>query len=73
MHRKGCNNVIRDLYSERLKDLFAVAQIDKDKTELSYLKECVVLYNANKLVLWKHKTRQQFVIQLNPAIRKMGY
>ena len=36
MHRKGCNNVIRDLESERLKNLFAVAIIDKDKAELNY-------------------------------------
>ncbi len=68
MHRKGCNNVIRDLDSKRLKDLFAVAIIDKDKNELNYLKECTVLYNADKLVLWKHQIRQQFVIQLNPPL-----
>lgn len=51
MHRKGANNVIGDLDSKRLKNLFAVALIDKDKAELNYLKECVVLYNADKLVL----------------------
>lgn len=70
MHRKGCNNVIRDLDSERLKNSFAVALIDKDKTELNYLKGCAVLYNADKLILWKHKNRQQFVIQLNPPLEK---
>src|SRR5438093_10137063 len=70
MHRKGCNNVIRDLDSERLKNLFAVALIDKDKTKLDYLKACTVLYNADKLVLWKHNDRQQFVIQLNPPLEK---
>ncbi len=57
VHRKGCNNVVNDLDSERLKDLFAVGIIDKDKRELDYLKNCTVLYNANKIVLWKHKDR----------------
>lgn len=70
MHRKGCNNVIRDLESERLRDLFAVAIIDKDKAELNYLKECIVLYNAEKLILWKHETKNHFIIQLNPPLEK---
>ncbi|MEO6328181.1 MAG: hypothetical protein ABIO55_04580 [Ginsengibacter sp.] len=70
MHRKGCTNVVNDLNSKRLKDNFGVALIDKDKAELDYLKKCVMLYNANKLVLWKHKNRQQFVIQLNPPLER---
>lgn len=68
MHRKGCNNVANDLDSERLKELFAVGIIDKDKRELHYLKNCTVLYNANKIILWKHKDRLQFVIQLDPPL-----
>ncbi|MEO6997304.1 MAG: hypothetical protein ABI112_04405 [Terracoccus sp.] len=70
MHRKGCNNVIRDLESERLKDLFAVAIIDKDKTELNYLKECKIHFNADRLILWKHEKRNHFIIQLNPPLEK---
>jgi hypothetical protein len=68
MHRKGCNNVVNDLNSERLKDRFAVALIDKDKRELDYLKNCRVLYNRDKIILSKHKDRLQFVIQLNPPL-----
>ncbi len=68
VHRKGCNNVVNDLDSERLKGLFAVGIIDKDKRELAYLKRCTVLYNADKIILWKHKDRLQFVIQLNPPL-----
>lgn len=70
MHRKGCNNVIRDLESERLKNSFAVALIDKDKTELNYLKECKVLYDAEKLILLKHANKNHFIIQLNPPLEK---
>ncbi len=68
MHRKGCNNVVNDLDSERLRDGFAVAVIDKDKRELKFLKSCTILYDANKIILWKHKDRLQFVIQLNPPL-----
>lgn len=70
MHRKGCNNVVRDLDSERLKNSFAVALIDKDKKELDYLKQCEVLYDQNKIILLKHKSRQHFIIQLNPPLEK---
>ena len=69
IHRRGCNNVVNDL-NKRLVDDFAVGIIDKDKYDLDYLKNCEVLYNANKLLLWKHKNRLQFVIQLNPPLEK---
>jgi hypothetical protein len=62
--------VIRDLESERLENLFAVAIIDKDKTELNYLKECKIHFNADKLILWKHGKRNHFIIQLNPPLEK---
>ena len=70
MHRKGCNNVVKDLDSPRLKDSFAVALIDKDKNELDYLSRCTIIYNADKIILWKHNERLQFVIQLNPPLEQ---
>lgn len=70
MHRKGCNNVVKDLDSDRLINSFAVAIIDKDSRELDYLKRCDVIYQANKIILWKHNERKQFVIQLNPPLEK---
>lgn len=68
VHRRGCNNVVNDLDSERLRDLFAVGLIDKDKRGLVYLESCEVLYEGDKLILWKHKKRLQFVLQLNPPL-----
>ncbi len=50
--------------------MFAVAIIDKDKSELSYLKECESLYDADRLILWKHKKQNHFIIQLNPPLEK---
>ena len=70
MHRRGCNNVVNDLNSERLIDKFAVALIDKDKAELNYLKQCDILYNTDKLILLKHKIQSHFVIQFNPPLEK---
>jgi len=70
VHRKGCNNVVNDLDSSRLRDSFAVALIDKDKRALNYLKECTVLYEKDRLVLLKHKSRKHFIIQLNPPLEQ---
>ena len=69
-HRKGCNNVVNELKNKRLKDFFAVAVIDKDKKELDYLKECSIIYDNNKLLLHKHKSKSHFIIQLNPPLEK---
>ena len=69
-HKRGCDNVLRELESERLKDDFAVALIDRDKREPSYLKSCSVHFNNHKLLLWKHSYKQQFIIQLNPPLEK---
>jgi len=70
IHKQGCSNVINELNSKRLREDFAVALIDKDKFELTYLKNCKVIYNENKLLLWKHVERMHFVIQLNPPLEK---
>ena len=54
-----------DLY-----DSFGVGMVDKDKRELDYLNECEKIVNHQNLVLWKHKERQHFIIQLNPPLEK---
>ncbi len=70
VHRKGCNNVVNDLESRRLNGEFAVGIIDKEKRELAYLKRCNVLYNADKIVVLKHRERSQYILQLNPPIEQ---
>jgi hypothetical protein len=74
-HRKGCNNVVNsfrivngkkgDLY-----DSFGVGMVDKDKNELDYLYECEAIIESDNLILWKHKERKHFVIQLCPPLEK---
>jgi hypothetical protein len=46
--------------------------IDRDKKELNYLNECQVVVIYDNLILWKHKEKQHFIIQLNPPLEKMG-
>jgi hypothetical protein len=68
-HKKGCNNVVQIMKEGRLKDLFAVGIIDRDKKELDYLKEFKG-YEFDKLILFKHKNKHHYFIQLNPPIEK---
>jgi hypothetical protein len=74
-HTKGCNNVVNrfriingkkgDLY-----DSFGVGMVDKDKKDLDFLYECEELINEQNFILWKHKERSHFIIQLNPPLEK---
>jgi len=49
--------VINELRHKSLKDDFGVAVIDKDKKEIDYLKDCIVVRELEKLIIWKHKSR----------------
>jgi hypothetical protein len=74
-HRKGCNNVVNSFRIVKgrkgdLYDSFGVGMVDKDKKELDYLNECVVIIGSDNLILWKHKEKQHFIIQLCPPIEK---
>jgi hypothetical protein len=74
-HRKGCNNVVNSFRIVRgkkgdLYDSFGVGMVDKDKKELDYLNECEAIIESDNLILWKHKEKQHFVIQLCPPIEK---
>jgi hypothetical protein len=70
-HKKGCPNVVRELEKGKLKDDFAVGIIDKDKKELDYIKDqCEEKIKVENLILFKHKTKQHYFIQLVPAIEK---
>ncbi len=70
LHKKGCTNVVKALTEKDLKDAFAIAMVDKDKNELDYLKDCDIVFHKERIILWKHKIKQQFVIQLSPPLEK---
>jgi hypothetical protein len=74
-HRKGCNNVVNSFRIVKGKkgdlfDSFGVGMVDKDKQELDYLNECEAIIESDNLILWKHKEKQHFIIQLCPPIEK---
>lgn len=66
-HQKGCGTVTK-VMKERFADRFALGIIDKDKTEVDYLKECKEVYATGSLILHKHNTRHHYIIQINPAM-----
>lgn len=68
-HKKGCINVMNVIEKGKLKGSFAVGIVDKDKTDLDYL-IFFDKYEFEKLNLYKHKTKPQFVIQLNPPLER---
>jgi hypothetical protein len=68
-HKKGCTNVIKAMKDGKLKDVFAVGIVDKDKKDLDYLNEFDG-YDFDKLILFKHKNKHHYIIQLNPPIER---
>ena len=68
-HQMGCGTVAKKM-KEKLADQFALGIIDKDKKQLDYLSEFTEEINHGSLVLYKHKKRHHYIIQISPAIEK---
>ena len=67
-HQNCCSKVVSTI--KRIDD-FAVGIVDKDKNDLDYLtKECTKEITTENLVLWKHRIKNHYVIQLAPAIER---
>jgi hypothetical protein len=70
-HKHGCYNVEAEMQLGELKDEFAVGIVDKDKKRIKYLNDFVVIDRVkDDLILWKHKTKAHFIIQICPALEK---
>lgn len=68
-HQKGCGTVTK-VMKEKFADSFAVGIIDKDKKEVEYLKQFTELAHSDGLVLHKHKTKHQYIIQIVPGMER---
>lgn len=55
---------------ENFKDSFALGIIDKDKREITYIKEFELLASKDSLYLYKHQTKHHYIIQISPAMEK---
>lgn len=70
-HKHSCFQVEKAMISGKLKDSFAVGIIDNDKKSINYLTQLEKIDAVNdNLVLWKHPTKPQFIIQICPALEQ---
>ena len=64
----GCSRVA-GVMKKQLKDKFALGIIDKDKTDIDYLKEFDKIDEVeHSLILWKHKEKHHYIIQISPEV-----
>ncbi|MES2701057.1 MAG: hypothetical protein V4649_00370 [Bacteroidota bacterium] len=66
-HTKGVSTVSKKM-QEKFSNSFSLGIIDKDKKEIAYLKEFEVLAGsiAEHSILYKHRTKHHYFIQLCP-------
>lgn len=70
-HKMGCFNVQAEMRSGCLKESFAVGILDNDKNRLPYLDNFLEIDKVNgSLILWKHRDKSHFIIQICPALEK---
>ena len=70
-HKMGCFKVEAEMKSGVLKDKFAVGIIDNDKRQIKYLNEFEEIDKIEgSLILWKHRTKSHYIIQICPALEK---
>jgi len=66
-HQKGCNKVA-SVMQINFSNKFAVGIIDKDKRQISYIKEFKTIVDGGAIILHKHQSKSHYLIQINPAI-----
>jgi hypothetical protein len=70
-HKMGCFKVEAEMKYGVLKDKFAVGIIDNDKRQIKYLNEFEEIDKIDgSLILWKHKFKSHYIIQICPALEK---
>jgi len=68
-HQKGCGTVAK-VMKEHFADSFAIGIVDKDKQEIDYLKEFFSVLAKGSIELYKHNSRNHFIVRIIPAIEK---
>ena len=68
-HQMGCNKV-GSIMENKLNDCFALGIVDKDKRSIKYLEQFDLIIQKENLLLFKHKQKPHFIIQISPAIEK---
>lgn len=65
-HQKGCNTVV-NVMKKQLSNKGAIALIDNDKREVSYINEFEQIADTPSLQLFKHRNKPHFIIRIDPA------
>lgn len=69
-HQKGCSTVTK-VMQERFNNDFALGIIDRDKQELGYANQFdLVVEVPNTLQLFKHRSKNHYLIFICPAVEK---
>ncbi|OQP48086.1 hypothetical protein A4H97_30100 [Niastella yeongjuensis] len=68
-HQKGCGTVTK-VMQEHFADNFALGIVDKDKQELDYLKKFLLVLAKGNIELYKHNSRNHYILRVIPAIEK---
>jgi len=68
-HHKGNGKVAREMQNNFNND-FCIGIIDEDKEQLDYLKFFEAKKITDFLILWKHKEKHHYIIQIRPVIEK---
>lgn len=69
-HQKGCSTVAK-VMQERFSNDFALGIIDRDKQELGYANQFdLVVEVTNTLQLFKHRSRNHYLIFICPAVER---
>lgn len=68
-HQKGCGTVTK-VMREHFASNFAVGIVDKDKQELDYLKEFYLVLAKGNIQLYKHNSRNHFIVRVIPAMER---
>lgn len=54
----------------KFKDSFALGIIDKDKHEITYIKEFNLITAKDSIYLYKHSVKYHYIIQIYPAMER---
>ena len=68
-HQKGNGNVVKEM-KEKFQNDFCLGIIDEDREDLDYLGEFSLLMETKYLKLWKHNSKDHYLIQVRPVIEK---
>jgi hypothetical protein len=68
-HQKGNGNVANEMIG-KFGDDFCMGVIDEDREPIDYLSSFLAILESKYLRLWKHETKNHYIIQIRPVIEK---